>query len=103
MNDIARKTPVRVFEIEYLLKSQDNNTQTLIEDTDKRIYERLTTDSCSFNYEHSILCDTTKERHVLFERVVPESKASIELSIKEFSKLFSKEVQKFDNFSVLIN
>lgn len=39
---------------------------------------------------------------MISEKLFTESKATIELNIKEFSELFSKEVQMLDNFCLSV-
>lgn len=46
--------------------------------------------------------DATRECHAVFEKLLTDSKDSIELKIKELSELFSKEVEKLERFSDVV-
>ncbi|CAI9290952.1 unnamed protein product [Lactuca saligna] len=98
LNDSVGKSSVSGADVECLLKSHESRTRTLVEDVDKHIDEMLSTHYRSFDYELPNSHDAIHECHVILEKLVTDSKDSIELKIKEFTKLFSKEVQKTDTF-----
>lgn len=99
-SDIIGKTSVSCVEVEYLLKVQETRTLTLIEDMDKLINECLANHFQPFDFKILKLLDVKKEHHELFEKMVFDSKSSVELKIKELTHLFTKEVKNLDNFCV---
>ncbi|CAI9281082.1 unnamed protein product [Lactuca saligna] len=81
-------------------KEDDVPNNAIMSDVDKRIDETLATHSRTFDSKLTKLHDTTCEHHVIFKKMVTDSKAFIELKIMEFSELIYKEVHNLDNLFV---
>lgn len=98
LNNSTRTSTVSGHEVEYLLKSQESRTKTIIDGVDKRIDEELALHSQTFNHEIKKLQDVAREFQELFEKMVNSSKTSIKSKLKEFIDLFSKKVKQLDMF-----
>ena len=88
--------------MEYLLKSQEDRFQSLVEGIEKKQAKRLVAHSKRFNYAIQKHRDVAKERYDIFVEQVTKMKEYVELKVVELKSKMSKEVPKMEqNYTFL--
>ncbi|CAI9281327.1 unnamed protein product [Lactuca saligna] len=87
-------------DVEFLLKGQEMEMKNLFDKAISQLETRLSANMSSFTYDIIKIKNMAHERHESFENMVTDSKESIELKIKDFVDLVSKDIMKLDKFGI---